>query len=96
VMLLTTTVEYRRLKLDVAISDEAIAGALYPVLVVLHGGLMPLPIHASHKLVHIPSSTVCFARVDVLAKLNCPIRARSLLRSTLSVYKANLLGLGFL
>jgi hypothetical protein len=94
VMSPTTKVEYMRVKQAVAMADDAVLGALSLVLVVMRGGLIPLPIHASLRQTHSLSSTICFDCVDPDAKLKGPMRARSLIRSMLSEYIVNLLRLG--
>jgi hypothetical protein len=43
----TTKVEYMRVNQAVAMADDAVLGALSLVLVVMRGGLILLPIHAS-------------------------------------------------
>jgi hypothetical protein len=54
----TTKVEYMRVNQDVAMADDAVLGALSLVLVVIWGGLIPLPIHASLRQTQSLSSTI--------------------------------------
>jgi hypothetical protein len=69
----TTKVEHMQLKHAVAMTDEAVLGALSLVLVVMRGGLIPLPIHASLRHSQSLSSTVCLDRLPRPCGSGCKI-----------------------